>query len=370
MNVIMIYMTFIMLLVVLMMIMMYFLISSFRKKTFSGKVLKQVDELKPLFKKYLNNGKKDIKGNDLEELKKIVSNKNGLEAFTICYLEYREKLGDDSKLESFGKQVIDYDCITNNKVVREKYRDSYVLYLLAVYKLNDKQVIDYAFEMLDSPSIYTRNNALRVIENSISADDYIKTLKFINEKKYFFNNKLLIDFLTFNKCDRLDKIIIKELNNFDVDKQKIIIDYLTAIKSDEREVKETLNNVLTNENNTIELELSILKYFEVVKEERIVPCLLKKLSSEDWRVKAISCKVSRVYPTESIKAKLRECLVDKNWFVRYNAAFTLVDIDNTFNETELAKLTDDFAKDITTYALSKKKMEKGVARTERRAVVR
>ncbi len=351
MAVLLVYATFILFIIVLLIITIYFMRELITKKYRDKKISIQAKEIEKIFNRHLKNDDlKKIKKEEIEKLQELVLTKKGLEAFNICYNNYLLKHGTSEKSKNYIDLIIDYKIIHENNIVKERYKDSYILYLLSAYQITTKEALDYAMESLEHTSLYARNNALRVIENSSNEEDIIKALKIVNNTKYYYNNKILIDFITEFKGDKikLTNALISKLESFNDRLQKIIIEYFTNTK--DINAKDKVLEIL-NSDKSLEITLAAIKYFGKVITKEAYKKILEGLDDKNWEIRAVCGKVIEKYGNDEVVEKLIEKLTDSNWFVRYNCAFSLINLNNG-NEKEVILQTDDnYAKEIYIYAL-------------------
>ncbi|MEG0823338.1 MAG: hypothetical protein RSG07_02410, partial [Erysipelotrichaceae bacterium] len=119
------------------------------------------------------------------------------------------------------------------------------------------------------------------------------------------------------------------------------------------EASDTLFKLL--EKNELELNLTIIRYFNVIKDKRIIPYLLNFMDSPNWEERSTAIKCSELYINKRIETKLLELMKDSNWYVRSNSANIYINGSNIvpiMNELKTTK--DEFQKDIILYTLFKK----------------
>lgn len=351
MAVLLVYATFILFIIVLLIITIYFMRELITKKYRDKKISIQAKEIEKIFNRHLKNDDlKKIKKEEIEKLQELVLTKKGLEAFNICYNNYLLKHGTSEKLKNYIDLIIDYKIIHENNIVKERYKDSYILYLLSAYQITTKEALDYAMESLEHTSLYARNNALRVIENSSNEEDIIKALKIVNNNKYYYNNKILIDFITEFKGDKikLTNALISKLESFNDRLQKIIIEYFTNTK--DINAKDKVLEIL-NSDKSLEITLAAIKYFGKVITKEAYKKILEGLDDKNWEIRAVCGKVIEKYGNDEVVEKLIEKLTDSNWFVRYNCAFSLINLNNGNEKEVILQIDDNYAKEIYIYAL-------------------
>ncbi len=354
MTVLLVYATFIVLVFVLLIIITYFVNNLIRRNNFDAVVAREIEKMGKIFNNHMKKDDfKRLNKNQIKSLQETVLTKKGLVAFNTCYNNYIEKNGYSDKLQAYVDMIIDYRVIHNNHVVRERYKDSYTLYLLSLYKITSKEALDYAYQCLDHSSLYSRNNALRVIQNSTDESVIIKALKALHTTKYYFNNKIIIDFLTEFKGNKskLTEALINDMDSFNEEIKLIIIDYFTSVS--DINAKSKIFEVLDSD-YSLEFNLAAIKYFGKVISEEAYQIIFECLDDKQWEIRAICAKVIERYGNKRVIDKLKEKLSDKNWFVRFNSAISLINLNNGTEKEEILKIKDNYAREIYIYALFSK----------------
>ncbi|MDD4282825.1 MAG: HEAT repeat domain-containing protein [Bacilli bacterium] len=356
MTILIVYSTFIVLIIILLIIITYFINALIKKNHLDYVIAKELVKIENLFYKHME--KEDLKKlnkNQIKDLQEIVLTKNGLLAFNICYNNYIKKYGESDKLKDYVDMIIDYKVIHENHVVKEKYKDSYTLYLLFLYKIISKEALDYAHESLIHNSLYSRNNALRVIQNSKDEFEIIKALNTINNQEYYYNDKIIIDFMTEFKGNREDLTLalLNNLDSFNERIKRIIIDYFTSVEDKKAELK--ILKILDLK-SSLELRLAAIKYFGKVINKDAYQLIIDGLDDINWEVRAVCGKIIEAYSNDVVIKKLREKLTDSNWFVRFNCALSLINLTKDAHKAEILEINDNYAKEIYIYALFSKEI--------------
>lgn len=354
MTVFLVYIAFIIFVIILLVVGVYFMLELRKRRVSFEKIDKETLIIKEILNKHMGYSNiKLIPEDEIEEVRKIVSNKIGLEAFINSYQEYLESDGDIDKARDYAALVVSYNTLINNRIVREKYKKSYILYLLSEFRINTDEVTDFALESLDSDSIYVRNNALRVIRNAGDVPLVLKTTETINTNKYYYNYRVLVDFLdNFNgELESLDIALLENFQIFSNRWKRLIIEHFSNKLNDNENVRQLIIEVLSKSNDK-NIVIMATRYFGRIVDERAKKYILQNLESPDWEIRAISAKVISKYASQSSIDKVLEGLKDKNYYVRYNSAFSYIQMEEDENILKgLNNITDPFAKEITLYAM-------------------
>lgn len=222
-----------------------------------------------------------IPDGEIKDMRKIVGHKIGLEAFYLAYEGYLNK-GENDKLRAYAGEIVDYKVLLNNKIVRYKYRKSYILYLISQFQINTKEVGDFAIESLENESMYVRNNALRVIRNTGNVDLFLKTIKIITEKNYYYNYRVLADFIdNFNgDMEKLDKALLENIDNFNSRFKRLTIEHFANEKNSQEDVKLMVLDLLRGSQDK-EVLIVATRYFGRIIDKRSKTYIIENLKSKD-----------------------------------------------------------------------------------------
>lgn len=348
--------TFIAFVVILIIILIYLQQTSTSSNKFNKRVVKSKRKIQPIFTKLVNN--KNIKENYVDEIKNILTNRAEITAFNELYLEYVEKNGKTDKLKELIKEIICDDVIFNKNIYKGKYKIDYALYLYYFYEIVADSSINYAFDNLDSDSLYTRINAMKVIENSDNIDNYVKVLEIINKSSHYISEKNIIDFLISFKGNRtaFNELLVNSFDNYEIEIQKDIINYFIIRKYDSELIRKLILKIFLN-NKDNELIISGIKYFGFIIDEKASKYISKYLDSDVTEIRLLASKIAYKYPSDIVKHKLKRNLTDMNWYVRNNAAYSLVRLEYTNEEKkEILNSKDKYAVEAFKQALENKKV--------------
>lgn len=217
MGVYIVYISFVTFVIMLLIVSFYFINSLIVNRFLKRKIAKEVLKIKEVMKRHLQEDK-NISNDEIEKLRKLALNKVGLQAFYICYKDYINENGYDEKIRDYAGKVISYKTLLKNRIVRERYRRSYILYMLSEFQINTDEIEEFALNSLNQNSIYVRNNALRVIQNTGNTSIILRAIEKINTSRYYFNYKILVDFIDSFKGDMkiLNKSLLSALDSYNL----------------------------------------------------------------------------------------------------------------------------------------------------------
>lgn len=359
MGVVVIYIVFLALLCVLIIVSTYFVSSLVSRRAHQRRLDKQVARIRPMLNRHmLAEDPADISDRQIERIRKLSLTRIGLEAFTQCYREYVQTHGYSERLRRYAGRVVDYKTLMKNRIVRDQYRASYVLYLLAEYHVHNPEVDELAIRSLDAKSLYTRNNALQVIKNTGDVDLVIRALEAISASEHYFNSKMVIDFFdTFiGDQELLVQRLLDDFDNFSLFIRRLLPGHFTNQRTDNAQVRQLMLRCLGGEDK--ELIIAASKYFGWVTEPEAGEVILQNMDHPDWEVRALSARVSqRGYQSPEMLDALERRLSDGNWYVRMNSAFAFVAMAEDPDRVQrVIQGADRYAREITLYVMFVKNM--------------
>ncbi|WIV19185.1 hypothetical protein QPK24_23205 [Paenibacillus polygoni] len=355
-----IYFSIIFFFVVLFLVILYLVFSKVKQAMDHRRVSQLENEMQPIVDKYMQLESGSIISEDeMDNLRKKVQAKAGLQAFNSIYFARVKQDGLTEKLHQLVTHVIDFEMLNNNRIVRNKYRKSYILYLCAEYYMNSEEVTNFALESLDDPSLYVRNNALRVLRNTGNVDTMMEAYRRISKGKSYFNNKVIVDFMDSfcGDVQELNKALASHIAEFCPKIKRGILDHFTNRRISEY-ADEMLQFITTSSDK--EIIIAGIRYFGVVHKQEAYPFIVENFKSKDYEMRAVCARAIGLYPCEETITLLHEYIKDANWFVRYNCAFTLfrLEEEDIFNkDSSIRKVLcekDNFARDIMIYTLYSK----------------
>lgn len=350
-----VYISFIILILFLLIIGIYFIISIILEKT--NVII--IENKKDIALKYfitINKSNTSDNGKYIIKLKENFSTRTGIQSFYLAYKSYIDKYGHDEKIDKIVNEVVDYKKILKSKIVRKHFKRNYTLYLLSEFKIYKKEVIEFAIDSLEHKSIYVRNNALNIIKFSKDIQILLRTLEKINNKKTYFNEKIIIDFMDSFEGNRkkLDNKLLLKFSHYNIFLKKVIIQHFINVGYDDLEIKNYMLELLSNSKEK-EIIINTIKYFSNIKDKRAEKYILENMDSEDWTIRAISAKAISNYKSKDTIEKLRKSLGDKNYFVRFNSAHSFLLLEDSRNVLrESLNNKDKFARDILLYCMNTK----------------
>lgn len=240
---------------------------------------------------------------------------------------------------------------------KEIIRETYFIHFLAQYPyiLDDKMrpLIAYVINCTKSSSIYLRENALNVLYN-------VGNVMYIKEAFYYMNyfnvihhHKLITDGLLRFKGDedKLVKMLIEEFESYTENYKVACINYFAYKRID---CREEVYRILTTSSEEKEVRLACIRYFASMPYEQVLSVLevLLEDDKQNWEYSAVAAFTLRKYPGKKSVNLLLTAIQSHNWYVRNNAASSLIHLTKKEKHKELFENIDDkYAKEALNYQL-------------------
>lgn len=240
---------------------------------------------------------------------------------------------------------------------KEIIRETYFVHFLSQYPyiLEGKMrpLIAYVINCTKSNSIYLRENALNVLYN-VGNESYIKeAFYYMNYLNISHHHKLITDgLLRFRgNEEKLSKMLIEEFESYTENYKVACINYFAYKRID---CKKEVYKILTTLNEDKEVRIACIRYFASVPYEEVLPVLedLLKDDKQNWEYSAVAASTLRKYPGKKAANLLLAATQSHNWYVRNNAAASLIQLTKKEKHKELIeRIEDKYAKDALTYQL-------------------
>ena len=181
----------------------------------------------------------------------------------------------------------------------------------------------------------------------------------LNDGGYFHHHKLLADRLTDFTGDReaLAARLWRHKNAWSSEMMVAVVEFITNCSEN---YCETFLPLLRDEREDLELRLCAMRYFRRHPYPPAHPVLLDCLNGATGAnvdLAIVSAAVLDRYPGKDTVAALKRALCHRNWYVRYNAASSLVRLGASQAELQdVFEGNDAFARDILQYMLEEKEM--------------
>lgn len=213
-------------------------------------------------------------------------------------------------------------------------------------------MLDLLYTLLHEPSIYCRENAMQAIYSVGEADCVVKALKTVDSQPNFYHAKLLTDGLLNYDGDRkrLSEALWAEFESFSLHMQLALLNYFRFSSGDHCE---RMLALLADESRDDEIRFSCIRYFGKYRYDPAYEILLSCADirrETRWEYAAIASSALSAYPSDRTVEVLKANLYHRNWYIRYNASQSLVDLGLTYLDLiDIVEGEDRFASEILRY---------------------
>lgn len=250
---------------------------------------------------------------------------------------------------------------------KDELQKAYFARILELYGMGGGEKYDelkrMLVEMACSPSVYTRENALRVLYHSGSTEAVVCAFLQMSRRGVFHYGKLLTDGLLSFAGDRGQLVweLWTRRNQLSDDYALAVMQF---IRMSQGGYEEEFGKILEDERENQELRLEALRYFRKYRYDPVYQTLLDIVSGkrkEGWEYQAVAALSLASYPGKETEAVLKAALCHGNWYVRYNAADTLVAMMGSGEEQfrDVLEGEDRYAKEILSYMLKHSRQKRG-----------
>lgn len=231
-------------------------------------------------------------------------------------------------------------------------------WLLACCRQNLQSAVPFLLSCItQSDSIYCRENALTALYRAGNSDTVVHAMKQMSQRDIHHNQKLMVDGLLSFQGDRtaLCAMLWESFPTLSPGLRLTVVDFIRLLGADYRQA---LLPLLDDPNTDDELCFSILRYYGRYHYPAACVQMLAFLTTPRnglWEYAAVSASVLRSYPSQQVVRGLTAALSSANWYVRYNAAESLVAMDLP-QQVYAIPLNgpDAYARDILRYMLDRK----------------
>lgn len=214
---------------------------------------------------------------------------------------------------------------------------------------------------MENSTVYCRENVLRALSSLGDAQAMETALQLLNDGGYFHHHKLLADRLTdfTGDCEALAARLWRHKNAWSGEMMVAVMEFITNCSEN---YCETFLPLLRDEQEDLELRLCAMRYFRRHPYPPAHPVLLGCLNGATGaNVDLAICQRRRAGSLSQGKdtggGAQASALCHRNWYVRYNAASSLVRLGASQAELQdVFEGNDAFARDILQYMLEEKEM--------------
>ena len=247
---------------------------------------------------------------------------------------------------------------------KSEIQAAYFPYIIHKYKVFQGQpisiVMDTMLELVHSPSLYVRENALQAIYSIGSVECTMNALWILNESTYYHHPKMITDGLLNFSGDtkQLAELLWNNLHRFSQKMQRVIVDYFRFSSSDHQE---RILELLTSHGVDDEVAYSCIRYLGKYAYPPAYPILtgiVERYQHNQWIYTAITASALASYSGDRTVAVLKKLLHSPNWHVRFNASQSLMALGLYYTDMiDVFEGRDRYASEIMRYRFDQKNMK-------------
>ena len=250
-------------------------------------------------------------------------------------------------------------------VYREKneIQAAFFPYIIKKYKIFQGLpigiVMDILLELVHSPALYVRENALQAIYSIGDVECTMNALWILNKRSYYHHPKMITDGLLNFSGDtkQLSERLWADFHHFSKPMQRVIADYFRFSSSDHQQ---RILELLTSNHIDDEVAYSCIRYFGKYPYAPAYPVLtelVEKYQHTHWIYTAITASALSSYPGDRTVAILKALLHSPNWHVRSNASESLMALGLYYTDMiDVFEGRDRYAGEIMRYRFDQKTM--------------
>lgn len=230
-----------------------------------------------------------------------------------------------------------------------------------------RNVIENLLSILRDDSVFCRINALRAISLFGKPSDVLHAALLLDENGKYLHRKLLTDTLCIFRGERrvLALLFCRDFDKFSEEFRIAIIEYFTVCSP---EIGEFLTDFLSIKEYSVDVICATIRYYRKYPFDGVYDILSEFVINNakyPWEIVAVTASALSSYDKEPVKEILKSLLGSKYWFVRRNAANSLVKIGLSIKETaDILYGEDKYAGDILKYSIMLTEAKEDVGSSE------
>lgn len=272
---------------------------------------------------------------------------------------------DPEQTKNYLKQLLSvFTYLTLEYKKKNAIQAAYFPYIVHKYKVFQNQpvgiVVDAMLELVHSPSLYVRENALQAIYSIGDVECVINALWVLDESNYYHHHKMIADgLLNFSgDANQLGERLWDNFDRYSHRLQRVILDYFRFASPDHQE---RILKLLTSPSVDNELAYSCIRYLGKYPYPPAYPVLtgiIEKYQHTQWIYTAITASALVGYPGDRTVAILKALLQNPNWYVRSNASQSLMALGLYYTDMiDVLEGQDRYASEIMRYRFDQKNMK-------------
>lgn len=240
---------------------------------------------------------------------------------------------------------------------RDSMERSYFAWLLAEHRPDWREkhmICEIIMGYLEESTVYCRENVLRALYGFGSVDAVEQAFQFMEDREIFHHPKLLSDGLAGFTGDKrqLAERLWSHLDTWSAERMVAAVQFAMGVSD---AFSDPFLQALQRQTLDLEIRLAILRYFRRYVYGPAAPVLRRYAEERDGEELAIvAVSVLERYPGEETMQTLERALCSPNWYVRSNAATSLIGLKIGPEEAErIVHGPDRYAAEMLAYQLKR-----------------
>lgn len=280
---------------------------------------------------------------------------NGLIAFHLSFTTLKESRNDTSILYFQASRTY-FEVLAQYYAKRPDEEKAYFSYLMSIYACSsikdDDKIAESMIMYMNNKSAYVRENALKSLYKMGNVNCVLRAFRVLNLNDAYQNVKLLSDGLLSFRGDH-EELMSCLWNNFEMFSPSIQVSLINYIRMKSANYSEKFSHLLDRDDLDKEVKFAVVRYYRKHYYAPILGRLIHMMLDSDenrWEYAAISASTLENFPSQVTYQSLRRALKSTNWYVRFNAADSLIHHGLTPKYCLSDKLNKDkYAKEMLTY---------------------
>ena len=248
---------------------------------------------------------------------------------------------------------------------------AFFAYVISVYHPN-REVSGAQFSRIlstyfEDSTVYCRENVLQALYAFGHIGSVERIFSMLNAQEIYHHSRLISDGLQSFQGDKqaLAWLLWKKCSAWQEYLQVAVIQFAAGLSG---EFAGEFLNALKDEGTNLEARFALVRYFRRWQHPEAEEYLQKLLVTNEQDLAIAAASVLEKYPGQKTYAALMEAVCSRNWYVRQNAAESLVALGCTMADVEILRGRDRYGAQMLEYKL-RQRQETNVAATEERKEV-
>ena len=278
-------------------------------------------------------------------------------SYFISFVHVIQELDEEERINYLSSIKSIFLSLTPYYEKREVIFQTFYVHFLRsypfIYSENNNVIVKYLKDSTLSSSVYLRENALIALYKTGQVE-YLKDVFFnMNYRNVNHHHKLITDgLLMFNgDVNCLSSMLISEFNNYNENFKIACINYFNYKRV---ACEEDIYKFLSSNNESKEVRIACIRYFSNIPYEKVIPLLYDFVmdDKDNWEYATVAAYALSSYKSPDTREVLVKALHSHNWYVRNNAASSLIKISRKDYIKKITNSLDDkYAKDAVNYQL-------------------